>query len=84
MRLMHLSGSTVCMQVDFNFGAVKVDFHVVRIFAWRSSCILNWNTSSDGFSVLTFSPIVEGRIELLVVISLYLAHPVVIVSEHVV
>jgi len=84
MRLMHLSGSIVCVKVDFNVAVMKVDFDVVRIFAWRSSWILNWNTSSDGFSVLMLSPIVEGRITSLVFIALCLADPIIIVSEYVI
>jgi len=81
---MYLSGSILCMKIDFNIVAMKVDFNIVRIFAWRSSWILNWNTSSDGFFVFVLSPIIEGRIVLLIFILLYLTHPIIVVSEYVI
>jgi len=80
----YFSGSIVCVKVDFDVAAMKVDFNIIRIFAWRSSWILNWNTSSDGLSVFILSPIIEGRIIFLIFFALYLTNPIIIVCEYVI
>jgi len=72
------------MKVDFDLGVMEVDFNVVRIFAWRSSWVVNFGSSSDGLSVLLLSPVVEGRIALFVFFALCLADPIRIISEHVI
>jgi len=82
MRLECFSGSIIRVKVDFDVAAMKVDFNVIRVFAWRSCWIFNWNPSSDGLSVFAISPVVKGRIMLLIFFVLYLADPIRIVSEH--
>jgi len=72
------------MKVDFDFAVMEVDFNIVMIFAWRSSWVINSDSSSDGLSVFVLSPIIEGRIILLVFFELCLTDPIRIVSEYVV